>query len=160
MPWIFDVIGKAEALVVRPRQRDHHRSPISPARRSPRRSPRPVTTACWRRSHDAGVAESDVNIIDSEPDAIYAAWQQGDIDGAYVWNPNLAKLVAEGGTVLVTSEDLAEKGKTTYDLAIVTNEFADEPTRQPCRSGSSSRTQPSRRSATIRTRPPRRWPPS
>ena len=70
-------------------------------------------------------AEGDVNIIDSEPDAIYAAWQQGDIDGAYVWNPNLAKLVAEGGTVLVTSEDLAKKGKTTYDLAIVTNEFAE-----------------------------------
>jgi taurine transport system substrate-binding protein len=67
-----------------------------------------------------------VNIIDSEPDDIAAAWSQGDIDAAYVWNPNLAKLIDDGGTVLITSADLAAKGKTTYDLAVVTNDFADK----------------------------------
>ena len=60
-----------------------------------------------------------------QPDAIFAAWQTGDIDAAYVWNPNLAKLIADGGTVLVTSADLAADGKTTYDLAVVTNDFAE-----------------------------------
>ena len=73
---------------------------------------------------DAGLSDSDVKVIDSEPDAIYAAWQQGSIDGAYVWNPNLAKLVSGGGKVLITSEDLSKEGKTTYDLAVVTNSFA------------------------------------
>ncbi len=124
VPWIFDVIGKAEALAVRP---DSGITSLADL------AGKTIATPFASTSHysllaalaDAGVAEGDVNIIDSEPDAIYAAWQQGDIDGAYVWNPNLAKLVAEGGTVLVTSEDLAEKGKTTYDLAIVTNEFAE-----------------------------------
>jgi ABC-type taurine transport system ATPase subunit len=33
---------------------------------------------------------------------------RGDIDGAYVWNPNLAKLIKDGGHVLVSSA-----GKTT-----------------------------------------------
>ena len=75
---------------------------------------------------DAGVAQSDVKIIDSEPDAIYAGWSAGQIDAAYVWNPNLAKLVDDGGKVLITSADLAAKGKTTYDLAVVTNDFASK----------------------------------
>ena len=43
-----------------------------------------------------------------------------------MWNPNLAKLIADGGTVLITSADLAAEGKTTYDLAVVTNDFAAE----------------------------------
>jgi taurine transport system substrate-binding protein len=43
-----------------------------------------------------------------------------------VWNPNLAKLIAEGGTVLVSSAELAKEGKTTYDLGVVANEFADQ----------------------------------
>ncbi|HTH07595.1 MAG TPA: ABC transporter substrate-binding protein [Ilumatobacteraceae bacterium] len=125
VPWIFDVIGKAEALAVRD---DSGIATLADL------TGKTIATPFASTSHysllaalaDAGVDASAVNIIDSEPDAIYAAWQQGDIDGAYVWNPNLAKLVAEGGTVLVTSEDLAKKGKTTYDLAVVTNEFAAE----------------------------------
>ena len=38
----------------------------------------------------------------------------------------LAELVADGGTTLIDSEQLAQEGKTTYDLGVVTNEFADE----------------------------------
>ena len=42
-----------------------------------------------------------------------------------MWNPNLAKIIGEGGKVLVTSAELAKQGKTTYDLGVVSNEFAD-----------------------------------
>ncbi len=48
VPWIFDVIGDAEALVVRATPASPI-SPVSPARPSPRRSRRPRTTACWLR---------------------------------------------------------------------------------------------------------------
>ena len=125
VPWIFDVIGKAEALAVRA---DSGIATLADLKGKTIATPFASTShySLLAALTDAGISESDVNIIDSEPDAIYAAWQQGDIDGAYVWNPNLAKLIAEGGTVLVTSEDLAKKGKTTYDLAIVTNAFAAE----------------------------------
>ena len=82
--------------------------------------------ACSPRSRTPASTAKDVKIIDAEPDDIYAAWSRGDIDGAYVWNPNLAKLIEDGGNVLVTSAELAKKGKTTYDLAVVTNDFAEQ----------------------------------
>jgi len=123
IPWIFDVIGTAEALVVKSTLGINSIADLKG---------KTIATPFASTAHysllaalqDAGLSDSDVKVIDSEPDAIYAAWQQGSIDGAYVWNPNLAKLVSGGGKVLITSEDLSKEGKTTYDLAVVTNSFA------------------------------------
>ena len=125
VPWIFDVIGEAEALIVR---EGSGISTIADLKGKTIATPFASTAhfSLLAALADAGVPESDVNIIDSEPDAITAAWLQGDIDGAYVWDPNLSKLKADGGTVLISSKELSEKGKTTYDLAIVTNEFASK----------------------------------
>ena len=122
VPWIFDVIGKAEALVAK------GAATIAELKGKTIATPFASTShySLLAALEDAGLKESDVKIIDSEPDAILAAWQQGDIDAAYVWNPVLAKLAADGGTVLITSEDLSKKGKTTYDLAVVTNSFASK----------------------------------
>lgn len=124
VPWIFDVIGKGESLVAK----GDGIKTIADLKGKTVATPFASTShySLLAALQDAGVAETDVKVIDSEPDAIFAAWQTGDIDAAYVWNPNLAKLIADGGTVLVTSEDLAKKGKTTYDLAVVTTEFADK----------------------------------
>lgn len=121
IPWIFDVIGKAEALAVK-----GGITSIADLKGKTIATPFASTShySLLAALEDAGLSESDVKVIDSEPDAILAAWQQGDIDGAYVWNPVLAKLTADGGTILVTSEDLSKKGKTTYDLAVVTTDFA------------------------------------
>ncbi|HKY14079.1 MAG TPA: ABC transporter substrate-binding protein [Microthrixaceae bacterium] len=123
VPWIHDVIGKAEALVVR----DDIAS-IQDLKGKTIATPFASTShySLLAALEDAGVPETDVKIIDAEPDAIYAAWTAEQIDGAYVWNPNLAKLVDEGGTVLIDSEELSEKGRTTYDLAVVSNEFASK----------------------------------
>jgi taurine transport system substrate-binding protein len=123
VPWIHDVIGQAEALVVK--------KDITSIEQLKGKK---VATPLASTSHysllaaldDHGLSAKDVKVVDAEPDDIYAAWSRGDIDGAYVWNPNLAKLVKDGGHVLVSSEDLAKEGKTTYDLAVVTDEFADK----------------------------------
>lgn len=123
VPWIHDVIGEAEALVVK--------SDIADLKALEGKK---VATPLASTAHysllaaleDAGVDAKKVDIIDAEPDDIYAAWKRGDIDGAYLWNPNLAKIASEGGKILVTSKELAEKGKTTYDLAVVTNDFAKD----------------------------------
>lgn len=120
--WIHDVIGDAEALAVT----DDVAGIEDLAGKT-------IATPFASTAHfsllaaltDAGVDPTTVDIIDSEPDDIYAAWSAGDIDGAYVWNPNLAKIIGEGGEVLVTSAELAEKGKTTYDLGVVSTEFAE-----------------------------------
>jgi taurine transport system substrate-binding protein len=121
VPWIHDVIGKAEALVVK--------KDITSIEQLKGKK---VATPLASTSHysllaalqDHQLTAKDVKIIDAEPDAIAAAWSRGDIDGAYVWNPNLAKLIKDGGHLLVTSADLAKEGKTTYDLAVVTKDFA------------------------------------
>ncbi len=125
VPWIHDVIGKAEALVVKG---DGGISSLQDL------AGKKIATPFASTAHysllaalaDAGVDASTVDIIDAEPDDIYAAWSRGDIDGAYVWNPNLAKLVQDDGKVLIDSEQLSKKGKTTYDLAVATNEFASK----------------------------------
>jgi taurine transport system substrate-binding protein len=124
VPWIHDVIGEAEALVV---------NPDSGAESVEDLAGLTIATPLASTSHfsllaaleAAGVDEADVDVIDAEPDDIYAAYTRGDIDGAYVWNPNLASIVADGGEILVTSADLAAEGQTTYDLAVVSNEFAE-----------------------------------
>lgn len=121
--WIHNVIGEAEALVVR----DDISSIEDLAGKK-------IATPFASTAHysllgaldNAGVDPSTVNIIDSEPADIVAAWSRGDIDGAYVWNPSLATLIADGGNVLITSADLAELGSTTYDLGIASNSFADQ----------------------------------
>ncbi|MDQ8045396.1 MAG: ABC transporter substrate-binding protein, partial [Solirubrobacteraceae bacterium] len=121
VPWIHDVIGSAEALVVK--------KDITSIDQLVGKK---IATPLASTSHysllaalqDAGVDQSKVKVIDAEPDDIYAAWSRGDIDGAYVWNPNLDKIVKDGGHVLVDSSQLAKKGKTTYDLAVASNDFA------------------------------------
>jgi taurine transport system substrate-binding protein len=123
VPWIHDVIGKAEALVVK--------KDITSIEQLKGKK---VATPLASTSHysllaalkDHNLTTKDVKVIDAEPDDIAAAWSRGDIDGAYVWNPNLAKLIKDGGHVLVSSDQLAKEGKTTYDLAVVTKDFASK----------------------------------
>ena len=124
VPWIFDVIGAAESLVVK---NDAGVTDVAGL------AGKKVGTPFGSTSHYsllaaleiAGVDPAKVKIIDLQPPDILAAWERGDIDGAYVWNPTLADLKKDG-TILVTSEELSKQGKLTADLAVVTNAFADQ----------------------------------
>ena len=110
---------------MQPRQRDHDdRRPRGQDDRHTVRLDRALQPARGARTMPVSTRATSTSSTPS-PTRSTPRGSTGDIDGAYVWNPNLAKLIAEGGTVLVTSDDLAAKGKTTYDLAIVTNEFAE-----------------------------------
>ncbi|MBU3749912.1 MAG: glycine/betaine ABC transporter substrate-binding protein [Mycobacterium sp.] len=73
---------------------------------------------------DNGLSPSDVQLIDLQPQAILAAWERGDIAAAYTWLPTLGQL-EQSGRVLITSRELAAKGKPTADLAAVSNSFAE-----------------------------------
>jgi len=122
VPWIHDVIGKAEALVVR-----EDVGSVADLEGAKIATPLASTAhySLLAALEREGLSAGDVEIIGAEPPDILAAWTRGDIDAAYLWNPNLASIVDEGGKILVTSEDLAEEGKTTYDLAVVRTEFAE-----------------------------------
>ena len=44
-----------------------------------------------------GIKPGEVQVLNLQPPAIIAAWQRGDIDGAYVWAPAVNALEKEGG---------------------------------------------------------------
>ena len=124
VPWIYDVIGAAESLAVK------NGSGVTDFAGLVGKK---VGTPFGSTAHYSllaalelnGVDPTTLKIIDLQPPDILAAWQRGDIDGAYVWNPTLAELKKDGAT-LITSEELATQGKLTADLAVVTNAFADQ----------------------------------
>ncbi|MFY0407414.1 ABC transporter substrate-binding protein [Solicola sp. PLA-1-18] len=72
----------------------------------------------------AGLKDSDVDLIDLEPQDILAAWTRGDIDAAYTWLPTLDEL-RKDGTTLIASRQLATAGKPTLDLGVVSDSFVD-----------------------------------
>jgi len=74
---------------------------------------------------DAGLSADDVELIDMDPDAINSAWQRGDIDVAYTWNPTLINLKNSGGKVILTVEDLAKNGHATYNFYVVRSDYAE-----------------------------------
>ncbi|MFP4539046.1 MAG: taurine ABC transporter substrate-binding protein [Dichotomicrobium sp.] len=71
-----------------------------------------------------GISPDEVELLNMQPNAIAAAWERGDIDAAFVWNPALGR-IKESGKVLVTSGELAALGRATFDGMVVTNEFAE-----------------------------------
>lgn len=71
------------------------------------------------------VDAKSVEILNLRPPEIAAAWERGDIDGAYVWDPVLAEL-KRSGKVLATSADVADWGGPTFDAWIVSKAFAEK----------------------------------
>lgn len=71
------------------------------------------------------VDPKSVEILNLRPPEIAAAWERGDIDGAYVWDPVLSEL-KKTGSVLATSADVAAWGGPTFDAWIVSKKFAEE----------------------------------
>lgn len=118
--WIHDLIGDNEALVAK--------SGINSVQEL---AGKKVATPFGSTAHysllaaltAAGVDPSAVQTIDLQPQDALAAWKRGDIDAAYVWTPTLGELRADG-KVLVSSRQLAQQGKPTADLGVVTNAFA------------------------------------
>lgn len=66
-----------------------------------------------------------MQILNLQPPAIIAAWQRGDIDGAYVWAPAVNALEKDG-TVLTDSSQVGEWGAPTLDVWVVRKDFAEK----------------------------------
>ena len=72
-----------------------------------------------------GVDPKSVEILNLRPPEIAAAWQRGDIDAAYVWDPALGQIKTSGKVVL-DSAKVAEWGAPTFDAWIVRTDFAEK----------------------------------
>ncbi|MBO2930066.1 taurine ABC transporter substrate-binding protein [Metapseudomonas otitidis] len=68
---------------------------------------------------------SKVTILNLAPPAIIAAWQRGDIDATYVWDPALG-VAKSNGKVLISSGELGKLGAPTFDAWIVRKDFAEK----------------------------------
>jgi taurine transport system substrate-binding protein len=71
-----------------------------------------------------GLTEKKLNIVDMEPSQMPLAWDKGDIQAAYVWNPSLARMKKNNGKIILTSKELALRGFPTADLLIAEKNFS------------------------------------
>ena len=123
--FILDVIGDNEALVAKA---DSGIDSVADLRGKRVATPFASTAhySLLSALADAGVDPASVNLVDLQPQAALAAWQRGDIDAAYTWLPTLDELRADGGKQIISSRQIAEAGKPTADVAVVSTDFADK----------------------------------
>ena len=86
----------------------------------------PASTAHFsllKAMENAGLGASDVTVLDMQPDKIYASWNSGDIDAAYIWEPTLSQL--SNKKTVITSGELAKAGYMTSNVEVVRTKFAE-----------------------------------
>jgi len=71
------------------------------------------------------ISPKDLEVIDMSPPDMVAAWERGDINGGFVWDPALGRM-KDKGRVLLTSGDLSNWGKATFDAMVARKGFTEE----------------------------------
>ncbi len=123
--WIIDDINDAEQLVV---------SAKSGITKLADLKGKKIATPLASTAHyqlmfaltKAGMNPKDVQIMNMRPPEIAAAWERGDIDGSFIWDPVLSKLRAAGGKKILSSSDVAKQGAPTFDALMVNKAWADK----------------------------------
>lgn len=118
-----DVIGKAESLIAR-----NESGITSVADLKGKTVGVPIGSTAHYSLMGAlqheGLSETDVNIVGMKPDDIAAAWGQGTIDAAWVWQPVQAEIL-KTGTLVMGADQTAEWGFPTYDGWVVNKSYAE-----------------------------------
>src|SRR4030095_15044013 len=121
--WILDDIGSAEALIVK---KNSGIKTVADLKGKKIAMPFNSTTHFHTMValEQAKVNPADVQILNMRPPEVRAAWQRGDIDATFIWDPVLAE-AKKDGTVIVSSGKLsAETGKATFDGYIANKDWA------------------------------------
>jgi taurine transport system substrate-binding protein len=121
--WLHEILGEIEALVVRNGAGIEQVEDLEGMK---------IATTFASTSHysllqvlnDAGIAD-DVELVDMKTVDIVAAWERGDIDAAYTWQPSLGKLL-EDGEMLISSEQAAEMGHKTANVLLARKGFTEQ----------------------------------
>ncbi|NJM83207.1 MAG: taurine ABC transporter substrate-binding protein [Tabrizicola sp.] len=72
----------------------------------------------------AGIAETDVTIINLPADQIAAAWDSGQVDAAFIWEP-VQNQILQTGTFILGADQTAAWGFPTFDGWVVNKAFAE-----------------------------------
>ena len=120
--WILDDIADAEALVAR---NGSNINSVKDLKGKKVATPF-VSTAHYQLMADIkseGVDPKGVTVMNMRPPEIAAAWERGDIDAAFIWDPVLSK-VKSNGKVIATSGSIGKKGFPTFDGMVVNAAWA------------------------------------
>ena len=123
MIWIHETLGSVESLVAKS---DLNATSLEDLKGKNIGVPFASTAhySLLRAITASGFEETDFALIDLQPSDLFAAWQRGDIDATYIWEPTLSELLADGNIVL-HSGDVAEMGYMTANVEIVRSEFGE-----------------------------------
>ncbi len=121
--WILDDIGDAEALVAKNGSGINTVADLKGKK---------IATPFNSTSHfhtivaleQAHVNPADVQILNMRPPEIRAAWQRGDIQATFIWDPVLTE-VKKDGKVITSSGKISEStGKATFDGYVANKDWA------------------------------------
>lgn len=123
--WIHDIIGDNEALVVK---KDSGINSVKDLVGKKIAVPFGATTHYHLLAalELEGVDPESLEIYDMQPPDALAAWHRGDIDGSFIWEPTLAKMLESDGKVVIYSRKLAAAGYLTGDITVVRKDFAEK----------------------------------
>ena len=121
--WILDDIGSAEALVVK---KDSGIKTVADLKGKKIAMPFNSTTHFHMMValEQAKINPSDVQILNMRPPEVRAAWQRGDIDATFIWDPVLAEAKKDGTVILTSGKISADTGKATFDGYVVNRDWA------------------------------------
>ena len=122
--WILDDIADAEALIAR------NGSGINSVKdlKGKKVATPFVSTAHYQLMVAMkldGLDGKSVNVMNMRPPEIAAAWERGDIDATFIWDPVLSKIKGNGKTI-TTSGAIGKKGYPTFDGLVVNAKWAAE----------------------------------
>ena len=123
--WILDDIGDAEALVAK------NGSGINSVKDlKGKKIAMPFNSTTHFHTmvalEQAGVDPKDVQILNRRPPEVRAAWQRGDIQATYIWDPVLSEVKKDGKVILTSGKLSADTGKATFDGYIVNKDWAKQ----------------------------------
>jgi taurine transport system substrate-binding protein len=122
--WILDDIADAEALIAR---NGSNVNAVKDLKGKKVATPF-VSTAHYQLMAAMkleGLSAKDVNVLNLRPPEIAAAWERGDIDAAFIWDPVLSK-IKSNGKAIASSGSIGQKGYPTFDGIAVNTKWAAE----------------------------------
>src|SRR5215218_5307794 len=121
--WILDDIGDAEALVAK---NGSGINTIADLKGKKIAMPFNSTTHFHTMValEQAKVNPADVQILNMRPPEVRAAWQRGDIQATFIWDPVLAEVKKDGKVITSSGKITADTGKATFDGYIANKDWA------------------------------------
>ena len=121
--WIIDDIGDAEALVAK---KGSGITKVADLKGKRVAMPFNSTTHFHMMValDQAKIPASEVKILNMRPPEVRAAWQRGDIDATFIWDPVLADAKKDGNIVITSGQITAATGKATFDGYVANKDWA------------------------------------